>query len=225
MCCICRAVEGNWAFWSGQLQNAFTLNQVPGLINLFPAEDEEGWNVRNVYEGEELNAALEDNEGIDHPRQWRVIARHIYQDIPYEKLKLAATALAGVALTAAAVAAMVATAVGTLIVAIEILIGFYEMMFGLPVVLSALTAAEQCAYWGALVVYVVVVELAWANIFAATATAVGAIWTKVVVPNISRGSAYITHLTDTARRLEYMAGADAIYGPDQQEGEAQDVLV
>ena len=184
-------------FWGRRIDQAMTINGRPDYVDLFPAPGDPAWNLRG-YDGHDRDLNIDERQ----PPECRLMSQHVFRDITFEVLKLAALITAGVALTAVVFTAICFIAAYTLFIWAQAV----ELLFQLTALVPNLYA--QGALFGALLVTAELSFMAlFANVGAATVVAIASIWTKVVIPNVQRGAAYITHLHEISRSLEF-AGAE-----------------
>lgn len=200
MACIGRCLEGNWRFWSAHFDIAFALpddNRAVG-INLFPRAGEQGWEIPDLYHDNDAEA-LDISEC--EPGECAVVARHVASDLFEQKLKLAGVVVLGVVATCAVigVVAVLAAAILELTAEIFISLGLLLLEWAGASILAYITTA------GVVVLGTVLLGLELANAYAAMLVGVATIWSKVMIPNITRGQEYLRHRDRDLRRLEFAA--------------------
>jgi hypothetical protein len=184
-------------FWMQRVDQAMTVNARPDYINLFPAPGDPAWNLRG-YDGHDRDLNIDARQ----PAECRLMSEHLFRDITFEVLKLAALVTAGVALTALVFTAVCFVAVYVILVWAQAVNILFELTALIP------NLYVEGALFG---VVFLVTELSgialFMNIGAAWLVAIASIWTKVVIPNVQRGAGYISHLHEISRSLEF-AGAE-----------------
>lgn len=214
MACIGRCIDANVNFWITLGGEAFAgpqnnhanpqnNNQVVRLdradvINLFPAQGEAGWEIPDIYHNDEEQALDIGDLGRE---QCEVVARHVAQDLFYDKLKLAGVVVLGVLASVAVigVVAIFAEIIAELTIEIFISLGLLLMEWAGESILA------YVATTGIVVLGIGTTAYELFNAYAAMLVGVAMIWTKVMVPNISRGSDYFHHRNNDLRRLEFQA--------------------
>lgn len=220
MSCIWRCAEGTYQFWKTALEEAFTLPpDGRGLvINLYPAEGELGWGIENIYrppqqvEMGQLPRAVEVSTLT--PPQCAVVRRHVAEDLFYDKLKFAGVVVLSVVSTGLFIGAALATAAVIIDITAEIFVALALLCLesiGESILISLVGLGGIVILGSGSLIYEVSTALA------AIVTGVVMLWSKVMIPNISRGSAYIANRNELVRVLDFGAASPARAEQDPNE--------
>ncbi len=224
MSCIWGCAEGTYQFWKAALEDAFTLppdGRGRG-INLYPAEGEAGWGIENIYSQPQQVEAGQLIRDVDvHTltrAQCAVVRRHVTEDLFYDKLKFAGVVVLSVVSTGLFIGAAFATAAVIIDITAEIFVALVLLCLesiGESILVSIVGLGGIVLLGSGSLLYEISTSLA------AIVTGVVMLWSKVMIPNISRGSAYIANRNMVVRILDFGAASTARVDLPDLGGEPQ----
>ncbi len=179
-------------YWGPRVEDATTVADQATALNVMglsaPHEREPNWRSWNV---EELN-----------PKQCKLAAEFAKEQACWENVKTAALIALGIAASVLLYAAMLFVA-GSIVVYM-----MSAFAFALDSIIIPLVGEGTLLFFAAFIP--LDLKLTWEifNVGAGVAAIAPRLWTKEFIPAIQRSSAYATHLTQEARKLEF-AGVGA----------------